>query len=366
MANTYIKNKNTIILLAIVLVLVYLAKMLTKKEGFYLSFFPPTPSRSCDTDECRRTTIVDDRDVQAKGQMVYGNKQIAFNFPPDTPREAMVTYVGKFFRSKLGGTYQNVIDVKVERKGPGNGDFYPQSALTDLVNRITDVDYDKVFLIVGHVEKDSYKYTDYGTSNRMKYITAPQNMKYERIPLEFSGNSVVIRLDKKDTPMPVMYFMHYWFDTFYCQGKYEKELNVVGVNQKDNASENIHKYVVDVGNMDDCKWGSDNSKVQTCKIYDDKELQPDAIHVEPDSDARNRGYKTPMKTYNRCDAEGVYFKKWDARGVPIERTQRDIEMKEYIYHPGLVQNKLDGLYDDVFDMSRIIPSFPTGKASSGR
>jgi hypothetical protein len=365
MANTYIRNRNTLILLAVFLALTLLVNKLSKKESFYLSFFPPNPRRSCDTDECRRTTIVDDRDVKSNGA-IYGDKQITFNFPADTPREAMITYVGKFFRSKIGGTYENVIDVKVERKGPGNGDFYPESALTDLINKITDVDYDKVYLIVGHVEKDLYKTTNYGTAMRTKYITTPQNMKYEKIPLEFNGSSITIRMDKKQTPMPVLYFMHYWFDTFYCQGKYEKGLNVLGFNQKDISNENIHKYVVEVGNMDDCKWGGDNSKIQSCKIYSDKELQPEPISVEPDSDVRNRGYKTPMKRFNNCEVENIYFKKWDARGVPIERTQTDIEMKEFIYHPGLVQNKLDGLYDDVFDMSRIIPSFPSGKASSGR
>ncbi len=351
-------NKNTLIVILIFLILTIILYKMTKKEGFYLSFFPPNPKEP-------RTTIVDNHDVQSN-RVIYGNKTITFKFPNDTPRESMVTYVGKFFQSKIGGIYNNVINIKVERKGLGNGDFSPQESLTDLDNQITDKDYDKVHLIVGHIEKDKYKYSDYGTANRMKYITTPQTMRYERIPLEFGINSITIRLDKKQIPMPVMYFMHYWFDTFYCQGKFEKELNVQGYNQKDDSKENIHKYVVNVGDMSDCKCGKDNSKIQTCKIYKDKELEPDVISVEPDSEIRSRGYKTPSQKLDKCATQEIYLKKWDARGVPIEKVSNDLEMKEYIYHPALVQNKLDGLYDDVFDMSRIIPSFPTGRMSSGR
>ena len=358
MDTSYNFNKSTLIIIGIFIVLIILLYKLKNKEGFYLSFFPP-----CSKDP--RTTIMDDKDAKASN-IIYGNKQITFRFPKGTPREAMVVYVSNFFKSKIGGIYNNVIDIHIERKGPGNGDFEPQTSLTDLTNKITDEDYDKVFLIIGHIEKDKYKNSDFGTANRTKYITTPQTNRYERIPLEFSNSNVTIRLDKKETPRPIMYFMHYWFDTFYCQGKYEKPLNVVGFNQKDIAAENIHKYVVPVGDLQDCKWGSDNSKVQTCKIYNDKELEPDTISVEPDSDTRNRGYKTPSKKLNKCAVEDIYFKKWDGRGVPIDHVKQNIDMKELIYHPALVQNKLDGLYDDVFEMSRIIPSFPTGRASVGR
>ncbi len=358
MDTSYNLNKSTLIIIGIFVVLIIILYKLKNKESFYLSFFPPSSKEV-------RTTIVDDKNVTASN-IIYGDKQITFTFPKDTPREAMIVYVSNFFKSKIGGIYKNVIDIKVERKGPGNSDFLDQSSFTDLDNKITNEDYDKVFLVIGHVEKDKYKNSDFGTSNRMKYITTPQTMRYERIPLSFTNTSVTILLNKKQIPMPVMYFMHYWFDTFYCQGKYERQLNVTGFNQKDIEKENIYKYVVPVGDLQDCKWGSDNSKVQTCKLYNEKEFEPDTISVEPDSDTRSRGYKTPSKKLDNCEVENIYFKKWDGRGVPIERVKEDLNMKEYIYHPALVQNKLDGLYDDVFDMSRIIPSFPTGRAVSGR
>lgn len=358
MGNSYNVDKSTLIILGIFIVLTIVLYKFNSKEGFYLSYFPPNSKDA-------RTTIMDNKDVKATS-IIYKNKKIIFRFPQETSRENMIVYIANFFKSKIGGIYENVINIFIERNGLGNGEFEPQSSRTDLENRITNKDYDKVFLIIGYVQKDNYKNSAYGTSNRTKYITTPQTNKYERIPIEFTNNLASILLDKKKTPRPIMYFMHYWFDTFYCRGNYEKKLNIVGFNQKDVKNENIHKYIVEVGDVQDCKWGSDSSKVQTCKIGNDKELEPDTISVEPDSDARSRGYKTPFNNLDKCRVKEIYFKKWDGRGVPIDKIKQNVEMKEFIYHPGLVQNKLDGLYDDVFDMSRIIPSFPTGRAVSGR
>jgi len=187
MADTHIQ---TILLIAMFLILTYVAGKLKKQEGFYLSFFPPNKND-------KRTTLVDDKDAKADST-IYGDQHITFQFPKDTPREAMVTYVGHFFKSKMGGTYKNVIDVQVERNGPGKSDFEPQTSLTNLNNKITDRDYDQVYLIIGYIEKDKYKNSDFGTSNRTKYITTPQTMKYERILCIIGLILFIVRVNMKN------------------------------------------------------------------------------------------------------------------------------------------------------------------------
>lgn len=360
MANPYLLNIHTITILIIILILTYISYSVSNREGFYFSYFPPNPKE-------KRSTLMDDNSSKSLYR-TEENKQITFNFPEKTSRESMIAYVANYFKSKIGGIYKNVIHIRIERMGKGSSEFNNQSAFTNLTNKITDADYDKVFLNIGYIRKDRYKYSDFGKAGRTKYITTPQTMIYEKIPLQFGRNSVTIDLDKKTTPIPIMYFMHYWFDPFYCRGRSEKPLKVHGYNQKDNVKENIHKYVVDVGDISDSLWGADSSKIQGSNLFitKDKNLEPDVMNVEPDSDSRNRCYKTPSKRLNKCNVMRDYIKKWDARGVPIEKVQEDIDMKDYMFHPAMVQNKLDGLYDDVFDMSRIIPSFPTGRASSGR
>ena len=90
------------------------------------------------------------------------------------------------------------------------------------------------------------------------------------------------------------------------------------------------------------------------------------IAVEPDSDSHVRNYVTPGEDINKCEVKADYIKVWDARGVPIEKQQKDIKLDQYIPHPSMFENNLTGLYDDVFGMSRIIPSFPTGRGTGGR
>lgn len=351
MIHTY--NRNTIVLFITLVVLGYFGYK-SLKEGFYLSFFPYCSNHP-------RTTIVDDHSIKPTNLEWTMDKEIIFKFPKDTSREQMITYIGNFFNSKINGVYKNTLFIKFERKGENSSDFYPIDFNYKNKKKISDADYSMVNLIIGYNDTNKYKFSHYGIAERTKYITTPQVNRITKYPLEFLENSSVkIDIKKEITPIPVLYFMHYYFDDFYCRGKMEKTLNVSGANLKDNIS----KHVVEVGNIEDCLWGRDNSKVQNCRIQTDPELIPDDISVEPDNVISN--YQTPSLKLNRCNVKNVYFKKWDARGVPIENLENNLKMKEFLPHPALFQNKLDGLYDDVFDMSRIIPSFPTGRTRVGR
>jgi hypothetical protein len=51
---------------------------------------------------------------------------------------------------------------------------------------------------------------------------------------------------------------YYWFDEFYCKGRFEKEQNVLG---KETIT---YGYSIPVEDLSDCKWDS-------CKKYKDKE-----------------------------------------------------------------------------------------------
>lgn len=346
----YSYNKNNIILFTIFIVLGYFGYK-SLKEGFYLSFFPYCSNH-------HRTTLLDDHSIKATSLEWTKDREIIFKFPKDTSREQMITYIGKFFNSKINGVYKNTLFIKFERKGVETSDFFP---IDFSKRKINDTDYSMVNLVIGYNDTNKYKFSHYGTAQRTKYITTPQVDRITKYPLEFLENwSVKIDIKKEITPIPILYFMHYYFDDFYCSGKMENPLNIEGANLK----ENITKHVVNVGNLEDCLWGRDSSKVQNCKIFSDHELIPDNISVEPDNVISN--YQTPNSKLNRCNVKNVYFKKWDARGVPIENLENNIKMKEFLPHPALFQNKLDGLYDDVFDMSRIIPSFPTGRTRVGR
>jgi hypothetical protein len=341
--------RNSIFLVFIIFLLVLAIYKKSKKEGFYLSFFPVCKNE-------QRGSVMDTKNPQAN-TVEFKDSVINFKFPKETSREQMISYIGNFFKSKINGVYKNTLLIKFERKGIEDSEFYPINKIN-----ISDKDFHQVNLVIGYNDLNVSKYSNYGIAQRTKYITTPQVNRFIKYPLEFNENSVRIMIYKSTTPIPILYFMHYYFDDFYCKGKMEsKNFNVSGTALNNSS---VSRYVVEVGNLQDCKWGSDNSKVQNCKLFEDKELIPDDISVEPDNIIS--GYQTPSKKLNRCNVKQVYFKKWDARGVPIENLEEDVKMKEFIPHPALFQNKLDGLYDDIFDMSRIIPSFPTGRMSVGR
>lgn len=335
-------NRNTIVLIVILLVLVVILYKLTKREGYvyYRNYFPPTP---CDDkpNKCTKSTV-------SSGKLP-DKADVLFKFPPNTPREIMVRHVANMFNSKANLAFTNVIDVMVERNGKGSSQYFnPHSEQTMHNMNINDENFEQVYIVLSVVK------------TRPSNITTPQVNHGIKIPLEFTSNGVVAKIDKARSPKPIDYFLHYFFDPFYCEGRYEKKLNVTGVDASN------YDFVVSPKDIMDCRWENNDTKLESCNTYPQIVKVARQIAVEPDSDARVRNYVTPGQDINKCQVKEDYIKDWDARGVPIETEHHNIKLDQYINHPALFQNKLEGLYDDIFGLSRIIPSFPTGRASSGR
>jgi hypothetical protein len=334
-------TRNTIILIGILFVLVVVLYKLTKREGYayYRNYFPPTP---CDDlpGKCTNSTV--------SSRKLPDKADVLFEFPPNTPREVMVRHVANMFNSKANLAFTNVIDVKVEREGKGRSQYLDLHSEQSISMKLTDENFERVYIILNVIK------------TRPSRIGVPQVNHGIKIPLEFTKRGVVAKVDKAQSPKPIDYFLHYFFDPFYCEGRYEQKLDVTGIEAGN------YNFLVSPKDIMDCRWENNDTKLETCNTYPQIVKVARQIAVEPDSDSRVRNYVTPGEDLNKCQIKADYIKDWDARGVPIETEQHDIKLDQYINHPALFQNKLEGLYDDIFGMSRIIPSFPTGRSSSGR
>jgi len=321
-------TKKTLGIALIVLIGVYLLYRNTKVEGFgyYQNYFPPNP--------CAK---------KKKPLTFTATKQKSdalFEFPKGTPREVMVQRVADLIKKKATFAFTNVIDVQVEHIGPGLSDYTNPPS--------TSESYEHAWITLDVI------------NTRPSRISIPSVNHRLKIPLRFTEKGIIAEINRTDVAPPIDNFLHYFFDPFYCKGRYESKLTAVG---KDDSN---YDFVVSPDSPLDCLWENNDPKIKTCKPHPEIAKFARALSIEPDSDAHERHYVTPAQDIDECKVEEDYFKKWDARGVPIEKYQKDIKMDQYIPHPALYQNKLNGLYDDVFGMSRIIPSFPTGRTTVGR
>ena len=305
--------------------------------GYYQNFFPPNP---CDvkTSSCPKSTV----------SKLPDSSSVLFQFPEGTPREIMTRQVANMFKSKANTAFTNVIDVKIEREGSGNSQYLDLHSEQSMRLSMTDANYERVYIILSVIK------------TRPSRIGVPQVNHGIRIPLEFTSKGVIAKIDKAESPKKIDYFLHYFFDPFYCEGRYERKLDVVG---KDASN---YDFAIKPDNLMDCRWENGDTKIESCKRYPHIVDVARQIAVEPDSDSRVRNYVTPASDINTCRIKEDYIKVWDGSGVPIEKEQANINLDQYINHPALYQNKLDGLYDDLFAMSRYMPSFPSGHASTGR
>jgi hypothetical protein len=295
-------NTNTMttpffILLAVVgLTWLALRRRQQQTEGFNYNFFPPPPYRCKEMDI--KTTVLPD------------TANVLFSFPPDTPKDIMLDHVAHMFKNKANLAFTNIINVKVRARG-GAPFLYVQ-------------------------------------------LTKPRHISQMSarllVPLFFTPQGVVAKVDKRSAPPEIDYFLHHFFDPFYCAGQAEQPSLLAHTTGTDAMFFQPYDLVV-----------------QTTKMTpaDNAAPPPLPLSIEPDTPAHTREYETPA-TISEGVNEKSWEEKWDGRGVPIEKTQNNIIFKQFINHPALYQAATDGLYDDMFDLSRLIPSFPTGRSSGGR
>jgi hypothetical protein len=334
-------SKNTILLVSIILVCLAILYKYTigsniENFGYYQNFFTPNPC-SVKSGNCPKS-------IASK---LPNSSNVLFQFPVGTPKEIMTRQVANMFKSKANSAFTNVIDVKIERNGSGSSQYLNLHSEQSMRLGMTDANFESVYIILDVIK------------TRPSRIGVPQVNHGIRIPLEFTSNGVIAKIDKADSPKKIDYFLHYFFDPFYCEGRYEKKLEAVG---KDSGN---YDFVVKPDNLMDCRWENGDEKIESCKRYPHIVDVARQIAVEPDSDSRVRNYVTPAADINTCRIKEDYIKVWDGSGVPIENEHENIKLDQYINHPALYQNKLDGLYDDLFAMSRYMPSFPAGRGSSG-
>lgn len=275
----------------LVLLLLLLRARAKKEEGFNYNFFPPPPYRCKEMDI--HTTVLPD------------TANVLFSFPPDTPKDVMLDHVAHMFKDKANLAYTNVVSVKVRARG------------------------DRPYLYI--------------------QVTKPQHISQMSgrllVPLFFTPQGILAKVDKRSAPPEIDYFLHHFFDPFYCAGQAEQPSLLAHTTGTDAKYYQPYDLVV-----------------QTTKMTpaDNATPPPLPLSIEPDTPAHTREYETPASA-NIGSASAT----WDARGVPIEKTQNNISFKQFINHPALYQAATDGLYDDMFDLSRLIPSFPTGRGSGG-
>ena len=335
-------HKNTICITVLILVCVVILYKYTigssiESFGYYQNFFPPNP---CDIKckVCPKSTV----------SKLPNSSNVLFQFPRGTPKEVMTRQVANMFKSKANAAFTNVIDVKIERNGSGSSQYLDLHSDGSMRLSMNDSNFENVYIILNVIK------------TRPSRIGVPQVNHGIRIPLEFTSKGVIAKIDKSNSPKKIDYFLHYFFDPFYCEGRYEKQLDIVG---KDSGN---YDFAVKPDNLMDCRWENGDEKIQSCQSYPHIVDVARQIAVEPDSDSRVRKYVTPAADINTCGIKEDYIKVWDGSGVPIEKEQPNIKLDQYLNHPALYQNKLEGLYDDLFAMSRLIPSFPSGHASTGR
>jgi len=287
-----------IVLIAIIVVLLWWRRHAAATEGFNYNFFPPPPYR------CKEMDI--------KATVLPDTANILFSFPPDTSKDTMLDHVAHMFKDKANLAYTNIVSVKVRARG-GEPFLYIQ-------------------------------------------VTKPQHISQMSarllVPLVFTPQGVVAKVDKRSAPPEIDYFLHYFFDPFYRAGLPEQPSLLAHLTGTDAKYYTPYDLVV-----------------QTTRMTPGDNASPPQLpmSIEPDTPAHTREYETPATiSAGGAGAAGGWEEKWDGRGVPIEKTQNNISFKQFINHPALYQAATDGLYDDMFDLSRLIPGFPTGRGASGR
>lgn len=382
----YTIHKTTIFLFIFILVCVVILTYYTKKEGFgyYQNYFPPNPKHDdrimLDNEQSNLfspfTPIKNNKKPLKPYTKTLNNSNVLFEFPKNTPREIMVRYISDMFKQKASIAYTNVIDVKIEREGSGESEYLDLHSEQSMNLKLTDKNFENVSIIVQAIK------------TRPSRISIPQVNHTLRIPLEFVEKGVVAKIGSTKIAAPINYFLHYFFDPFYCNGLASSDARFkipqttttrglwdnIDYNKNENTQvetvvgkdDSNYDFVVKPDSLLDCKWENRDTKIESCKTYPHMVKIARPIAVEPDSDSHVRNYVTPGEDIDRCEVKRDYIKVWDARGVPIEKQQKDIKLDQYIPHPSMFENNLTGLYDDVFGMSRIIPSFPTGRGTGGR
>jgi len=291
-----------ILFLVLVLVLVF-QRQKNHKEGFNYNFFNPLPHTQRLPDTTIHTT------------MLPASANVLFDFPPNTPPHVMLKHVARMFKDKANLAHANVINVKV-------------------------------------------KTTPHGQAYLVVQISKPERISQSSgrliVPLTITAQGVVAKVDMRFASPQIDYFLHHFFDPFYgSQGKHEDPSNLLQTTGKEALDYTPYDLVIYVAN-------TNTNNTNTNELHHN----PKPLAIEPDSTFHVRQYKTPATAIAATAvAKDI---KWDARGVQMGLTQPNVQFKQYLNHPALYQKNTDGLYDDLFDLSRLIPSFPTGRASGGR
>ena len=300
---------NFILILVVVAVLLLLQRQKNHKEGFNYNFFNPLPHTQSLPDTTIHTTVLP------------ASANVLFDFPPNTPPHVMLKHVARMFKDKANLAHANVINVKV-------------------------------------------KTTPHGQAYLVVQISKPERISQSSgrliVPLTLTAQGVVAKVDMRFASPQIDYFLHHFFDPFYgSQGKHEDPSNMLQTTGKEALDYTPYDLVIYVAN-------TNNTNTNTNELHHN----PKPLAIEPDSTFHVRQYKTPATTIaennNNNNNNEHNVAKWDARGVQMGLTQPNVQFKQYLNHPALYQKNTDGLYDDLFDLSRLIPSFPFGRASGGR
>lgn len=367
------RNRNFFYTILIFAISVVIAIMVVKMYEFpfnmnvreFFTFYQNYFSVGSGSEVEQRKNIPQPRDITR-----CTSKNILFTFPIEASKENMIAYIANIFK-KYYNT-QNIVDFRV---------LYDTMPITPYVQNMNagldKKNYERVTLRITEVSKKSYS------------ISSPSFVETVAIPVEFFMNSedgtnkALVQLEQLKQDNSIAYFLHYYFDPFYAEGRFETK------NEWEPNAYRQFDHHIKVGDMSDCQWNNpnrpniplmaNNSIVPNgtprefmlenvnCPVYTEKELQPAPMAVEPDSNAHVRGYKTPQhKKVNNCVVRDIHFRLWDGAGVFHKTGLGKFEEKQFISHPALFEEQPNGLYDDMFAMSRRIPDFPSGHAAAGR
>ncbi len=288
-----------------ILILIYINNKNNRKEGFYYNFFNPLPHTQTLPDTTIHTTVLP------------ASANVLFDFPPKTLPHVMLKHVARMFKEKANFAHTNVIQVKVKTTPQG------QAYLVLQISKPGRISQSGGRLIV---------------------------------PLTLTAQGIVAKVDMRFASPQIDYFLHHFFDPFYgSQGKHENPSHLRQTTGKETLDYSPYDLVIYVAN------NNPNTNTNSNELHHN----PKPLAIEPDSTFHVRQYKTPATAFETATATAKDVE-WDARGVQMGLTQPNVQFKQYLNHPALYQKSTDGLYDDLFDLSRLIPSFPTGRASGGR
>ena len=269
-----------------------------RKEGFNQNFFNPLQHTQTLPDTAIHTTVLPD------------TANVLFEFPQNTPPHVMLKHVARMFKEQANLAYTNVIVVKVKTTLQG------QAYLVVQISK------------PGRISQHSGRLI---------------------VPLTVTTQGIVAKVDMKFASPQIDYFLHHFFDPFYgAKGKFENPSTTLqGKEAHDYTPYDLVIYL-----------NRHNNNIIDTNHIDTNHINPKPLAIEPDSNFHVRHYETPAAA---AAATAAPLQKWDARGVQMGRTQPNVQFKQYLNHPALYQKNTGGLYDDMFDLSRLIPSFPTGR-----